>query len=395
VWVNTELSIPNAIPGMSAATGMIYGIGQRKGVWGLEGVDFASGESRLFIPSSAQPCSQESIDSVTPVLLPLIQATLDRLPNSCENSTFAGTEVGPDGAVYTGTFVGATKFKPETTVPLSARRQAIAGTKQGDDLASRALDDLTIEPARALDAIERGLLQLDATLEAIAAATPEELGAVAGSTAASHVTAARDHFSAAQLAFGNDTTVTAKLTSVFADLDAARALLQPCASGPQLDCRTAQKSSLLIKEKRGERDKLIWKWIKGENTTASDFGDPSTTAETALCLYAGTAATLVADTNLPAGATPWKRLGDKGFQYKDKGATQDGVTGVVLKGSDKNKSKVIAKGKGHALPDPTLPLSLPVLVQLRNTETEACFEASYGAASVVKNERGLFKAKVK
>jgi hypothetical protein len=395
-WVNTEVSIPNGIPTMSTATGMIYGIGQRKGTWGLEGIDFASGQSRLFVPSSEQPCTQASLDAITPALRPFIQDTLARLPNSCENATFSGTEVGPDGAVYTGTFVGATKFTPPAATAIPPRRQAMAGAKQGEDLAARGRADLAAAPARAADAIERGLLQLDATLDAIGDAVANGgLGVVAGSAAASHVSAARDHFAAAQSALGNDSAVEAELTSATAELDAALSTLQPCASGPQLDCRTAQKSSLLIGENRGERDKLVWKWIEGENAAPADFGDPTTTADTALCVYAGTAATLVADANLAAAGTRWKRLGSTGFGYKDKTSSYDGLNRMILKGSDRGKSKVIAKGKGNALADPTLPLSLPVLVQLRNTGTDSCFEASYDGAAVVKNEARLFKARVK
>jgi hypothetical protein len=394
-WVNTEVSIPNGIPTMSTATGLVYGIGQRKGTWGLQGVDFASGESRLFVPSSEQPCSQASIDSITPILLPLIQDTLDRLPNSCENSTYAGTEVGPDGAIYTGTFVGATKFKPPTVAPIPVRRQAIAGVKQADDLASRALADLAIEPDRALEAIERGPVQLDATLDAIGAAVPDQLGAVAGATAASHATAARSRFAAAQSAFGDDTAVSAELVSALAELEAALTVLQPCAHGPQTDCRTAQKSSLLLREKRGEKDQLLWRWVGGENTTQADFGDPTTSADTALCIYAGTSATLVADANLPADGTLWTRLGTRAFKFKDKTSSRDGLRGVLLKGSDRVGSKVIASGRGDALPDPTLPLSLPVLVQLLNTETGACFEASYDDAAIAKNDGRWFKARLK
>lgn len=394
-WVNTKVSIPNGIPTMSAATGMIYGIGQRKGTWGLEGVDFASGESRLFVPSSEQPCTQASIDGITPVLLPLIQDTLVRLPNSCENSTYAGTEVGPDGAIYTGTFVGATKFTPATAAAIPVRRQAMAGVKQADDLVSRALADLTMEPDRALETLERGAVQLDATLDAISAAVPDRLGAVAGATAASHASAARSRFAAAQSAFGDDMAVTTELVAARAELGAALTVLQPCANGPQTGCRTAQKSSLSLREKGGERDRLLWRWIGGGNTTAADFGDPTTSADTALCIYAGTGATLVADANLPAGGLLWRALGARGFKFTDKTASRDGLRGVLLKGRDTARSKVAAQGSGDALPDPTLPLSLPVLVQLRNTETGTCFEASYGDAVIVRNDGRSFKARLK
>ena len=41
-WANRDVSIPNGVPTMSSATGLVYGIGQRQGVWGLEGLDFGT-----------------------------------------------------------------------------------------------------------------------------------------------------------------------------------------------------------------------------------------------------------------------------------------------------------------------------------------------------------------
>ena len=53
VWANTEISIPNAVPTMSQATGLFYAIGQRHGTWGLEAIDFKTGES-VFLLSPAR-----------------------------------------------------------------------------------------------------------------------------------------------------------------------------------------------------------------------------------------------------------------------------------------------------------------------------------------------------
>lgn len=83
-WANRELSIPNGIPSMSTATGLIYGIGQRGGIWGLEGIDFETGESKLRVDTSATPDN---------------------------NSAYAATTVGPDGAVWTGALTAYTIFR--------------------------------------------------------------------------------------------------------------------------------------------------------------------------------------------------------------------------------------------------------------------------------------------
>eukprot|EP00549_Striatella_unipunctata_P007890 CAMPEP_0118704394 /NCGR_PEP_ID=MMETSP0800-20121206/19211_1 /TAXON_ID=210618 ORGANISM="Striatella unipunctata, Strain CCMP2910" /NCGR_SAMPLE_ID=MMETSP0800 /ASSEMBLY_ACC=CAM_ASM_000638 /LENGTH=470 /DNA_ID=CAMNT_0006606279 /DNA_START=151 /DNA_END=1560 /DNA_ORIENTATION=+ len=48
VWANREVSCPNGIPSMSAASNMAYCIGQRNSVWTLEGMDWDTGESRFY-----------------------------------------------------------------------------------------------------------------------------------------------------------------------------------------------------------------------------------------------------------------------------------------------------------------------------------------------------------
>ena len=85
VWSNPDVAIPNGIPTMSAATGMIYGVGSRDGVWTLEGIDWDTGEVALTVPTSASPTS---------------------------NSFYAATTLGPGGTVWTGNFGGVTRFQP-------------------------------------------------------------------------------------------------------------------------------------------------------------------------------------------------------------------------------------------------------------------------------------------
>lgn len=125
VWSNPDVAIPNGIPTMSAATGMVYGIGARDGVWTLEGIDWETGEVELTVPTTAFPTS---------------------------NSFYAATTVGPGGAVWTGTFGGVTRFRPcdPTTQPDCGRRldpvEATVGTVPADP--ERALADTLGVPDR-------------------------------------------------------------------------------------------------------------------------------------------------------------------------------------------------------------------------------------------------------
>lgn len=85
VWANAEASIPNAVPSLSSTTGLVYGISNRDGSWGLQGVDFASGRRSLWVPAG---------------------------PQGTENSFFAMTTVGPAGTIWTGTPFGLSIYRP-------------------------------------------------------------------------------------------------------------------------------------------------------------------------------------------------------------------------------------------------------------------------------------------
>ena len=91
-----------------------------------------------------------------------------------------------------------------------------------------------------------------------------------------------------------------------------------------------------------------------------------------------------------AGKPCWQAKGT-GFSYKDKDLTPDGIAQLTLKAGTTGKAKIQVKGSGVNLPMPTLPLGLPVRVQLKNSDG-TCWEASFGAPAV-KNDAGQYKDK--
>lgn len=167
-----------------------------------------------------------------------------------------------------------------------------------------------------------------------------------------------------------------------------------CSATPLPACRQpgATKAKILIKNDPSDdsKDKLIWKWLKGDITPKDAYGNPDA-FDYSFCVYAGTAQDVVAEATIPGGAvcpTCWSETAT-GFKYKVPGA---GIEKVLLKSGDvAGKAKIVLKGKGVALPTlPSVPVSLPILVQLSNSDGQ-CWEASYSVET--KNENNLFKAK--
>ncbi len=93
----------------------------------------------------------------------------------------------------------------------------------------------------------------------------------------------------------------------------------------------------------------------------------------------------------------WKPISTKGFKYKHTTlSTPDGVLKVILKGNPlAAKSKAIVKGKGDNLPTITPPLALPLVAQLVNDTTPACWESTFDSGDIKpgNNVAGKFKAK--
>lgn len=165
-----------------------------------------------------------------------------------------------------------------------------------------------------------------------------------------------------------------------------------CASAPAGGCRTALKSILVIKDNTDNtKDKLVYKWIKGANTSQAEFGDPTvplTGANYALCIYEN--GTPMGEALVGPGPN-WSVVSTKGWKFLDQAGSQDGIQKVTLKASTSGKSKALVKGKGSLLPDPSPPLTLPVKVQLVNSASGICWESEF--TSFIKNEAGKFKAK--
>ena len=114
-WANKKVSIPNGIPTMSSKSKLAYGIAQKGGEWGVAGLDWKTGKEKFFARSQQQACDLEEAHSLLEQggVDAIFGPVLDELPNDCSNSTYAATEVGPGGSIWTGNFLGLTIYRPK------------------------------------------------------------------------------------------------------------------------------------------------------------------------------------------------------------------------------------------------------------------------------------------
>jgi cysteine-rich repeat protein len=150
-----------------------------------------------------------------------------------------------------------------------------------------------------------------------------------------------------------------------------------------------------IRHVNGTRDVLRFIWKQGEETTLGDLGTPLAGTDYTLCVYFepypynGTL-DLVYRATAPAGGTCagqpcWQPIGTRGFVYKDRDRTPDGIHLLKLKTGATGFATAVVKGKGPNLKVPHLGdgtgggLGTPI-IQLRSSDA-GCFEAHFPTAT--------------
>jgi hypothetical protein len=159
------------------------------------------------------------------------------------------------------------------------------------------------------------------------------------------------------------------------------------------------KAFLRLKHKADEsRDRLRWAW-RGGMTSLADFGMPTGTTAVTLCIYAGTSAL---EYTVPGGAN-WRAVGARHafsrkerFRYRDPTGTFDGIRTVVLRTGEDGRTKalmgkILVKGAGINLPNPTLPLTVHVTAQFVNSSNDVCFTSTFTGPK--KSTSTAFKAR--
>ncbi len=171
------------------------------------------------------------------------------------------------------------------------------------------------------------------------------------------------------------------------------------ASAARRLCRTASQSVLVAHDKAPDtKDALIWRWTRGEATTPEDFDDPTTTANYGVCVYQGSDGSEFLQVEIPPDAETWKASRNGGYKYKDSDGTVDGLDRLVLKPGAEDKAKIQLRMRGANLPDlssivfPSTESAFPLVIQLVNEETGACWQSVFEEDDIRADTATLFRA---
>jgi len=182
-------------------------------------------------------------------------------------------------------------------------------------------------------------------------------------------------------------------------LDPAYAASALCPAVPSPSCREAPTAKLkLNRGSTPDRDKIRWSWRNKAGTTFADFGDPTVGTSYALCVYDGSAAAqpvLSADAPAHSECTfeeCWEvYAANTVYLFVDGRHAVSALSQLKLK-SPPGGTNLQARGGGVLLGRPALPFTLPVRVQLRNSDTATCWESNFSSAS--RNDAQIFKATI-
>jgi cysteine-rich repeat protein len=142
---------------------------------------------------------------------------------------------------------------------------------------------------------------------------------------------------------------------------------------------------------------LGWAWASGAATNMADFGDPRHSTGYAVCVFGDRPDTplVAAVANFGrscAGNRGCWRRSKKGFRYRSSSRRPDGLSAITLRAGGAGKARIDVRAKGNKLTMPALPLTAPVVVELRKLDgSPPCWGAEH--STVEKNTARHFVAR--
>jgi hypothetical protein len=188
--------------------------------------------------------------------------------------------------------------------------------------------------------------------------------------------------------------------------------LVPCASAPEPACTAGWgKGLFLFNGAARGKEKILAKFLKGPALSSADFGNPvSGDTSYTMCVYNQFDQLFAEFITPPSGSICgkkpcYKKLGSKGYLYKDASTLWDGLKLLKVLGGEQEKSLILLKaqnnsGKGQSSLSyyewGGIEGSTSVTMQLNRTEqssggvAESCFTMVLD--TVVRDKGGVFKA---
>ena len=154
------------------------------------------------------------------------------------------------------------------------------------------------------------------------------------------------------------------------------------------ECREALKLNLTLEAEDG---KLKYRYAKGEATLTADWADPLESTQYTMCFVDFEESFPFFEGCLDVmPGLEWKQKGN-GFKYRDKNATQDGITHMRLRRGEEFKTKITVRGENVPIPELPFQQDPEVAVLVRNDQG-TCWIGRFDEPAK-QNDAEAFKAK--
>src|SRR5262249_39999410 len=147
-------------------------------------------------------------------------------------------------------------------------------------------------------------------------------------------------------------------------------------------CQLAKPKSASVRLLAGGThlgDKVRWKWRNAATTSKASFGEPTGTSDFSMCVYdaGGRKLSVTAPGGGVCGTKACWGETAAGFRYRNQALTPEGIQKIVLNSGAPGRATISVVGKGVFLSLPDLPLAMPVLVQLKRSDSPECWESTF------------------
>jgi calcineurin-like phosphoesterase family protein/purple acid phosphatase-like protein len=147
-----------------------------------------------------------------------------------------------------------------------------------------------------------------------------------------------------------------------------------CPKTPATGCFPAARGRLNVRNTPSpSRDRWSWRW-KGGTVDPAVFGSPTGETDLAACVYDATGALLGGQ--ILHGAAEWHPI-KSGLLYNDPTLARHGLKKIRVRFGTGFAPSIDVKTKGANVGSPTLPATLPLIAQLVNTDTGACWQSTF------------------
>jgi CSLREA domain-containing protein len=149
-------------------------------------------------------------------------------------------------------------------------------------------------------------------------------------------------------------------------------------------CGSAAKAMLSIRRPVSRPPSFNLKIVPSPAVAKTDFGNPNILTGVDVCVFEQGSGDRKLLASVPFGGTCqgkpcWKETA-RGFRYRDRQGTIQGVRSILLKSGAAAKAQIAAKGRGATLRLEPLPLATPLRIEVRRSDASICWGGDLATA---------------